>query len=233
MSERRYDELIDSYIKHAGRELLLKLAKEAPSEEELANVCDASDALDRMIMDVIDKEVEKKWLRRILSVAGKAAAIFFIFVTICAFTISYSKELRTQFAGLFIAKNELSFDYNFAKEEDGSLSRSLEIKDNIAPGFLPAGYVFRESSADGISAISRYFNSDGEILTIERSSIGASHGVDYEQSVVYEIDVLGNPAFVLESESANLILFSTDRYEYSIDANLDIDILITIAEGLE
>ncbi len=59
MSEHRFDEMIDSYIKHAGREMLLKLAEEAPSEEELAQVCDASDALDKMIMAVIDKEVEK------------------------------------------------------------------------------------------------------------------------------------------------------------------------------
>ncbi len=134
---------------------------------------------------------------------------------------------------MFIAKNELSFDYDFAKEAGGNLTRSSEIKDNIAPGFLPAGYVLGESSADGVSAISRYFNRDGEILTIERFSTGTSNGIDNGNSRTYETEVMGRQALITENPDGNCLFFTTPQYEYRVSADLDAEVLITIAESLE
>ncbi len=234
MNESHFDELVDSYIKYAGREMLLKLAEEAPTEEEIAQVCVTTDALDSLIMADINKEVSKRRFRRVISMTAKVAAVFFIFITISAFAISGSKALRTRFVNLFIAENDVSLDFSFVDEAESESSNvSVDIKDNIEPGFLPAGYELKESNSVGKNALNRYFNSAGQMLMIKRSSIGASHKIDNENSNIYEIEVMGKPALVMEHPEGNYLFFTTDQFEYSVGGNLDVEVLIMIAEGLK
>lgn len=234
MSEHHFDELVNSHIRYAGIMMLQKLADEAPTDEELATVSVPSDELDKLVLSKINKEVGKKRLRRFLNLAGRAAAVFFIFIAVSAFAISNSKALSAKLLSLFIAENVVSVDFSFSEADlNDNYKSAVNLVDYINPGYLPYGYILRESTANEAGAMSRYFNKSEEMLSISRFSLGASHKIDNEDTNIYEIEMLGNPALVLETPDFNFLFFANEYYEYKINANLDIEELILIAEGLQ
>ena len=234
MSNNHFDELVDSCIKYAGRQMLKKMADEAPSDEELEDFCFSTDSLDSLVMSDINKQVGRLRLRHLVTLAGKAAAVVLIFIAVTAFAISSSKALRAQFINLFISESEVSVDFSFSDaEENSEASPSVQSEDHIAPGYLPDGYVLEESTTNGYHAHSEYLNEADERLMISRMGIGASHSVDNEHSRVYELEVMGKPAIALESEYMNILFFTSENFEYSITGVISIEDMIPIAEGLE
>ena len=233
MSENHFDELINSHIKYAGMMMLSRLAEEAPTDEELAAAFIPCEELDRLVLPEINKEVGKRKLKRTLLLAARSVAIFFIFIVVSAFAISNSKALTAKFLNLFIAENNVSVDFSFSESGTRANSTSdASLFDYISPGYLPDGYVLRESNSNESGALSRYFNETEAMLSISRFSLCASHQIDNEDTNIYEIEVLGYPALVLETPDYNFLFFTNDSYEYKITANLDIEELILIAEEL-
>ena len=224
MDKNRHDELVDSYLKYAGEELLCRLAEEAPSEEELADFEIPSNNIDKRISATINKEVNKRRRKRTFKIATRVAAGLIIVLIVSTITIASSEAIRTRFFDFFKTSDEVS--------ETIIVSDDTDVQDDILPGYLPEGYHYVSGSVDEIMAVSIYEDSNGNTVRINRRKSVGTITYDTERSTVYETTISGNKALVISSPDMNGIYYFGDIYVYNLSGIVDVDELIKVIESL-
>ena len=224
MDKNRHDELVDSYLKYAGEELLSKLAEEAPSEEDLAGFEIPSNNIDQRISATINKEVNKRRRKRTFKIATRVAAGLIIVLIVSTITIASSEAIRTRFFDFFKTSDEVS--------ETVIVSDDTDVQDDILPGYLPEGYHHVSGSVDEIMAVSIYEDSNGNTIYISRKKSAGTISYDNERSTSYETTIDGNKAIVVESPDVNTIFYFGDSYVYKLFGIVGVDELIKVIESL-
>ncbi len=123
--------------------------------------------------------------------------------------------------------------YSFADS-----SEDMTFDAEIRPDYIPDGYKMRTVYYGEISVNVTYENSDGQRLYFDYSlaTDGTSFSTDNENGTVFEYLINGIQYYcyqTLDEDRLNTIVWIDDGYIFSISAQIDIDVLVQIAESLE
>ena len=184
---------------------------------------------EKKILNLINKQVRKEKVNRILKKLVKIAAIFFIIVTVCTITIISVEALRVPILNLFTYTEEKITDIEFIDNQSNVEGVSFE----DCFEYVPEGFELASEEIDGLDASLIYTNMDEESIFIDMYYGGSSLGVDTENAEYGEIIINESKGFYsTKNGSANLV-FTKNEYVYSIIANLDLSEIIKIAENIK
>jgi hypothetical protein len=216
------DEVFDITIKHAGREVLRDIYKEA----EALNKTHLSEDLDRRIKRLIKGSARKKRVSRILKVSTRVAAVLVLFIIISTAVFFSSEAMRVKVMNLFTEKAEGHVDLQFFEIEDG-LPKGM-----IVPEYIPKGFTLKKAYKNSSWFISEYQNSSNNVIRVQQGSYLTSVTVDDDGLGSYETDIMGKKAYVAVNKAVNSIYFNSNSYGFVIYTDMDPSELIKIAESI-
>ena len=218
MSKSRFDKVLDSRIRCAGKQLLRKLASEAPSKEELASFSGPKQKLDRLIKASIKDAVKRHYFKHFIGVAARVSAFILVLVIAAVIALASSKDLRAKLYYFLFPSGE--------KAVAVSISDIAADTDYILPGYLPEGYVFIESCKSASETISVYTNADENSIVITKKDNTSTNTDLHKTKATMQKNVMTD-----EDGKVTVSLFCGNYY-YTVSGVIDKSELIKIAQSL-
>lgn len=225
MARCYYDDVFDTAIKHAGREILLDMAGAAALSEEPRY----SESFEKSMKRIIDGDIRKRRTSKVLKVATRAAAVLLIMLFVSTAVVFSSEALRSEVFNMFAKIGEDSVDIG---SEVGieSIPEGM-----IVPGYIPEGYRLTEAKNVGqFSYRSEYKDSSGNIITVwQMKADNLDLGIDNDGNA-YETEISGVRAIAADNDDNNIVAFIYKEYTYTIETfnGAELSELIKIAQSI-
>lgn len=176
----------------------------------------------------------KEFVKRFGRIAKKAAVIFMaIIIGLGVVTMSVD-ALRIRFLNMIIEVNERFSSVEFEERE------SVENKEDLPkdwkdyyPTVIPDGYTLKTWSTTSKSARLVYSNELGEELVFIQGPLTGEVHLDTEDAVVFEIEINGFEALMIEEDGRIMIYWRNGSYAFSLKGYLDKEIMIKIVKSVE
>ena len=218
--------MIDLAIAHAGHDLLEEAGRDA-AEEQVA----ASDAFNKRMDRIIEKDIRQRRRAKARKIAVKAAVVLLIFIVVSTAVIMSVDALRVQIYNLFITTDDDSTEISMGDMNDEYVP--IEVSDGMmVPSYIPDGFRLVEVSA-GVSLKSIYENNAHQRIKITQMPIDMDASLDTEDNTYYETNIAGKNVFVVEQkDDADMLVFNNDVFAFIIYGDASISELMKIAESL-
>lgn len=225
MGRSYYDDVFDSAIKHAGRELLLDMAGVAlPSEEPRY-----SERFEKSMKCIVDGEIRKRRVSKIIKVTTRVAAALLILLFVSTAVVFSSEALRSEVFNMFSKIGEGSVDIG-PEVDSGSIPVGM-----IVPGYIPEGFRLANAKEIGISRFkSEYKDLSGNIISIKQLiADNLDLGIDNDGRA-YETEISGVKVIAADNDDNNIVAFIYREYAYTIRTLYDVELseLLKMAQSI-
>ena len=227
MSKKHSEDLFDSLIKHAGHEILEQTAENAPSQKEAREIVGDTQALDKKIKKIINKDKNKRRRRKANKVILRVAAVLVALIIVSTVAIASSEALRIRFLDLFVSSNEISTDLDFSEVDPAG------VPDNIVmPKYLPEGYVLSEFKPMHSTSVSKYTNESGSRILITQYEGAPQISVDNESYECEIIEIGGRDAYTFEREGSSIVVFYSKVNVFKVSGAESLEELVRMARSM-
>jgi len=171
----------------------------------------------------------------VVIIARRAAMVALIIIIAFAATLTVSAELRERFfewvRNTFPQYTEFGAAYPPGVIDVEAYAELLLMR----PHYIPEGFqLLGEPFYSPTSVLRTYIDASGNTITFMAAiPDGTLAGFDTEDATVYEIEFLGQPAFIWERQGITYFIWQQYGLECSLIANLSTDVLINIADSVQ
>ena len=215
-----------------------ELCETLPSDEELANIS-FSDEFEEKMQKLIEKQ--KKFYYYWLNTAGKraAAVIAALFVGLTAVTFGV-KAIREPFLRFIVETFEKFSSIIFMNDDDNSGQSSISADadfefEAVEPSYIPEGFTLETKMEDFVRYQAYYLNNDKtSFITYTQTMIDDTvMQADTEDTTYNEIQINGYEAISYSRNGANNVVFSSNKYVFTVTGSVETNELIKIAESIK
>jgi len=218
------DNIFESLIANAVPIAAENVVNNMPEPEEHT----FSEEYQRKIKKLFAQERNKVRRKKMSKYLVRAAAVFLILTTAATITITSVEAWRIRFMNFVIDLRDDHTIIEFREEEAPDTFES----DELYLGYIPDGFRFKSSTV-GDDLLSVIFVNDDLWFRINIRDITDTMAIDTEDANVRRLKVDCNDAFLSTMEDMNVLVWHDNINAYEVSGNIDENILIKIAEGLE
>lgn len=219
------EEAFEALLKAAVWQYSINELEQYPMKEELDKLV-ISDTADDKIRRVIKQCQQKEWLCKGLKAMGRIAAVIVIAAGISVAFLPQFKDVRAACYRVWIQITNRYIQYDYEATGEG-----LE---DIEFGYIPEGFYKVREDADIRTYYARYENDKGGAFDLFYS-ISVSSNLDNEHHIITDIKVNGSDGQYYASTDerfSNMLIWYNDDGCFQIDASLDKDEILKIAENI-
>ena len=172
------------------------------------------------------KERVREGLKSFYRMTSKASVFLLVLLVgagIAAFNVD---AIRIPLVNWLVHVQETHTDIHFLPEGEG--------KSEIEFGYLPEGYTLE--STDMLALLNTYYLSNGvdDPITVIQGDLHADFSVDTEGADISNTTLKnGQSALIIKKDGLTQVVWSNNRYSFTVEGTIDISELIKVAEGIK
>jgi hypothetical protein len=222
--------LLDTFIRVASQEAIEKEMAALPSNEELNAKYKPSPELDKRIRKIIHNSRKQSKARWRMRIGGKAAVCITAFIAVTFGVLISVQATRNIILNAIIEWHEKNIKIEFQEPDAGS--------NNIfRPTYMPRGYSEISATESGNTFVIIYLDENGnEILFTQRRAETTSLSADSEYHDYVEIQVNGEPGYLLEArqgEQSSILAWQEGSSLFTLTASVEANELVKIGESVK
>ncbi len=204
--------------------------KALPSNEELSYIS-FTKQFEEKILKLIERE--KKFYFYWINTVGKRVAIILLAILITFTTITFSVKALREPTISFIVETFEKFSY-IVFFDDSTINNDKHFK-KATLGYVPVGFTLDTETEESTLYQVRYYNSDKTQSFIFMQEINNGSVVQANtEDIVYEnIYINDREGIYYSNKGNNTIVFSTDKYVFTITGTISKEELIKIYEFID
>jgi len=222
----RNEKIFDALLRVAAEEVMKEEIATMPSIEELNKLHPSSDALNKRIQIIINREKRAVARKLVLRGLGKVVAAIGILFTLCTVILMSVEASRN-----FIFNTIINIQDDHVTFEFGERGQEVEIA-GIMFRYIPYGFELLNSHTIGRLTLNTFTNAADEQIIIQQSfATSVATSVDNEAREFSRIIFEGQEMFIFESidtKDQNVVMRQIESDVFTITSNLSINTLAQI-----
>lgn len=231
MNEELNEGIFDAALKKAFCDYTDNLLDSFPDCETLSEKYPLSKKEERFFERIMK---EKKYGKPLALVyLSRAAVIFLCFVTLAAAVMLSSPTVRAAVKNVFMQWFEKYTLFTFVQTEPGK--DDFQNVEDVKIGYIPEGYELGfEDKSSQICIYAYYLNEDGLVVSVFENGT-TDLFPDNERSEYTKMNINGHESWLIYDEAnvGGTIIIVGNKISVTVDANVEKDELIKIAESIK
>jgi len=227
----RTEKLFDAMLKVAAEEATIQEMDALPSREELEKLHPRSDVFEKRIMKIIGKHESAVRRKRAMQTFYRVAACVAIIFTVGVVTLMSVEASRNFIRNVIFNIRDDHVAFEFWQEQPTPQRGELVV------GYLPDGFELVSSGAREGRGSMVFFNNAGQQITIQQDNTDTQARFFQTENMEFSItSVRNHEAYLFESldgERVNKVMWVDGEYILTVLADVEIDVLMRIAENLK